>query len=279
MNEININEIIKIEQMPKVFSQLENIGKIIKEKTKDLDKLKCTDENKQIVKNRRTEVNKTIELLENRRIQIKNKLLEPYKIFEEKYKEECLSKLQNTSNLLTDKINEIENDQKTKKEKEVREFANEHIISRHLESIIDANNIKLNVTLSISMKKLKDEVLEFIDRVDTDIKMIELEEFKDEILVEYKNNLNFAESKMTVVNRHKALEEMKMKEAIRVEAVEEDKQVVEMVVEELHAPVEIATQDEEPEEQLMVVAFQVTATVEQIKELKQWLKERNIQYA
>ena len=34
MNNININEIVKIEQMPKVFSQLEKIGKFIDENTK-----------------------------------------------------------------------------------------------------------------------------------------------------------------------------------------------------------------------------------------------------
>ena len=32
---IDVNEIVKIEQMPKVFSQLEKIGEIIKKKTSE----------------------------------------------------------------------------------------------------------------------------------------------------------------------------------------------------------------------------------------------------
>ena len=61
---IDVNEIVKIEQMPKVFSQLEKIGEIIKKKTSDLDKLECTEANKQEVKKRRTEINNTLALLE-----------------------------------------------------------------------------------------------------------------------------------------------------------------------------------------------------------------------
>lgn len=271
-------ELIVLEQLPIIKTHLEKLSVEIKDKVNKAVNLICDEDTVKDVKSVRASLNKEFKELEEQRKTVKSAIMAKYDEFESIYKENVSDIYKKADNDLKKKIDDVEIEIKNEKEKEVREFANEHIISRHLESIIDANNIKLNVTLSISMKKLKDEVLEFIDRVDTDIKMIELEEFKDEILVEYKNNLNFAESKMTVVNRHKALEEMKMKEAVRVEAVEEDKQVVEMVVEELHAPVEIATQDEEPEEQLMVVAFQVTATKEQIKELKQYLIENGIQY-
>ena len=271
-------ELIVLEQLPIIKTHLEKLSVEIKDKVNKAVNLICDEDTVKDVKSVRASLNKEFKELEEQRKTVKSAIMAKYDEFELIYKENVSDIYKTADNDLKKKIDDVEIEIKNEKEKEVREFANEHIISRHLESIIDANNIKLNVTLSISMKKLKDEVLEFIDRVDTDIKMIELEEFKDEILVEYKNNLNFAESKMTVVNRHKALEEMKMKEAVRVEAVEEDKQVVEMAVEELHAPVEIATQDEEPEEQLMVVAFQVTATKEQIKELKQYLIEKGIQY-
>lgn len=47
---LNINEIIKVEQLPKVFEQLELIGAYVDEQVKDVDQLKCTEENKQEVK-------------------------------------------------------------------------------------------------------------------------------------------------------------------------------------------------------------------------------------
>lgn len=37
---LNINEIIKVEQLPKVFEQLELIGAYVDEQVKDVDQLK-----------------------------------------------------------------------------------------------------------------------------------------------------------------------------------------------------------------------------------------------
>ena len=78
--ELNLNEIVKIEQMPKVFEQLELIGSYVDEQLKDLDKLECTDKNKQEVKDKRTVINNTLNMLETKRKEIKNKLNEPYDI-------------------------------------------------------------------------------------------------------------------------------------------------------------------------------------------------------
>ena len=280
MNEININEIVKIEQMPKVFSQLEKIGELIEEKTKDLNDLECTEQNKQIIKNRRTEINKTLEILEERRIEIKNKLLEPYDIFEEKYNKECKIKLQKASNLLKTKIEGIEEEQKLEKEEEIREFFEEHCKDKNVN--VQFERMGLNITLSASMKSLKEQTLAFIEKIASDLKLIELEEYKEEILLEYNKTLDFANSKLIVIERKKQIEEMqKRQEELARKKAEEEKvieAVEEVIEEEITAP-ELVEDEVEEEQQMMVVAFQVTATVEQIKELKQWLKERNIQYA
>lgn len=281
MNEININEIVKIEQMPKVFSQLEKIGELIEEKTKDLNDLECTEQNKQIIKNRRTEINKTLEILEERRKEIKNKLLEPYDIFEEKYNKECKIKLQKASDLLKTKIEGIEEEQKLEKEEEIREFFEEHCKARNLDGWFCYEMITLNVTLSASMKSLKEKIIAILDEVAKAIQLIKMEEFADEIMLEYKNSLDFGNSKMKVVERHKQLELMKQREEeLARKKAEEEKviEVVEEVIEEEITAPELVEEEVE-EQQMMVVAFQVTATVEQIRELKQWLKERNIQYS
>ena len=72
---IDINEIMKIEQMPVVFEQLEKIGALIDERTKDLDKLECTEENKQEVKKRRTEISIISENKNKAQFQDSQKLL------------------------------------------------------------------------------------------------------------------------------------------------------------------------------------------------------------
>ena len=64
-NKIDVNEIVRIETMPKVFSQLEQIGAFIDEQIKDIDILECTEENKQEVKQRRTEINNILKELDD----------------------------------------------------------------------------------------------------------------------------------------------------------------------------------------------------------------------
>lgn len=271
-NNIDLNEIVKIEQMPIVFEQLEKIGTLIEKSTKDLDELECTEENKQEVKNRRTEINKTLEVLEDKRKEIQNKLLEPYNVFVDKYNKECKIKLQNASNLLKEKIDTIETQQKLEKENELREFAEQHIISNNIQDIVKFEDIGLNITLSASVKSLKEQILDFINKIIEDIKLIELEEYKDEIMIEYKQTLNYADSKVKVFLRHKQLEEMKKQQEEKLEQEKQEEKVVEKV-EEVVAPKEIIEDDE-----IITVSFTITDTKEKILKLRDYLKENGINY-
>ena len=67
----NINDIIKIEQLPKLFYQLEAIGQEIDKKLDGIDKLECTEQNKVEVKNKRTEINNLNKIMEDKRKDIK----------------------------------------------------------------------------------------------------------------------------------------------------------------------------------------------------------------
>ena len=273
-NELNLNEIVKIEQMPKVFSQLEKIGELIDEKTSDLNELECTDDNKQEVKNRRTEINKTLEALEDRRKEIKNKLLEPYDVFEEKYNKECKEKLQNASNLLKNKVDEIEKKQKQEKQDELREFANQHIEANNLQNIITFEDINLNITLSASIKSLKEESKRFIEDVSKDVNLINLEEYKEEILLQYmKNGFDFASAKLDVIETHKKIEEMQQQQELQEEQTKQEEKIVEKVEEVITPPKEIINDDE-----VITVTFTITDTKEKIIKLRDFLKENDIKY-
>lgn len=269
-NELNVNEIVKIEQMPIVFSQLEKIGAFITEKTKDLDKLECTEENKVEVKNRRTEINNTLKILEDKRKEIKNKLLEPYEVFNEKYEQECKGQLENASNLLKDKIDVIENEQKQQKEEELREFVNQHCEANHIH--IDFEDLGLNITLSASMKSLKEQALTYINKVVGDLKLIDMEEYKDEILLEYQKTHDFVSAKTNVIERHKQLEEIAKQQEIKEQLDEQDKKVEE-VIETITAPKEIIEEDE-----ILEVTFTIKTTKQKILKLKEWLNEQEIEY-
>lgn len=270
---IDINDIVKIEQMPIVFEQLEKIGTLIDEKTKDLDTLECTEENKQEVKKRRTEINNTLKVLEDKRKEIKTKLLEPYNVFEEKYENECKTKLQNASELLKGKIDYIENQQLAEKEKELREFAYQHIEANNLSQLIGFDNIGLNITLSASMKSLKEQILDFINKVVSDLKLIDMEEYKEEISIEYIQSLNFVDAKTKVIERHKQLEEMKKQQEEKLEQEKQEEEIIGKVEEIIEVPKEIIENDE-----VITVQFTITDTKEKILKLRDYLKENGINY-
>ncbi len=275
MNEININEIVKIEQMPKVFSQLEMIGKYIDEQVKDIDILDCNEENKNEVKRRRTEINNTLKLLDDKRKEIKNTLLEPYEIFNEKYEQECKGKLLSASEILKTKIDAIEEQQKKEKQEELELFAKEHIEFNNLENIIGFDDIPLNITLSASIKSLKEQILAFIEKVKNDMQLIENEdeEYVEEILIEYSNNgFDYTKAKLIVVERHKKIKELQEQHKEVQLQINEDAKIVEKV-EKIVVPKEIIENDE-----MLTVTFTITDTKENILKVREFMKEEGINY-
>ena len=270
----DINKIVRIETMPKVFSQLEEIGKFIDEQVKDIDLLPCTEENKQEVKKRRTEVNNTLKLLEDRRKEIKTKLLEPYDIFNEKYENECKGKLQSASEILKTKIDTIEEEQKKEKENELREFAEQHIEANNLQDIINFENIGLNITLSASISSLKEQIVTFIKKVSDDLECISSDENRDEILYEYQHNgFNYQQAILTIRKKQEEINKIKeQREAVQL-MIDEESNIVEKVENIITAPKEMIEDDE-----IIEVQFKVKGTKEQIKQIKNLIIELGIEY-
>ena len=90
---LNINEVIKVESLPKIFYQLEQIGKVVNESLKGIDKMECNEENKAEVKRRKQEITNFKNVMEERRKEIKNQIMSKYNEFNAKYEEEIKDKL------------------------------------------------------------------------------------------------------------------------------------------------------------------------------------------
>lgn len=274
MNDLKLDNLISIEQMPKIFSQLEEVGKWVDEGIAklNLQNLVCTEENKKEIKETRTNIRKISNTLETRRKEIKKQILEPYELFNQKYDELVKNKLDKIDNELGQAIEEIEINQRTEKIVQLRFFFENYVEEYHLKDIIKFEDVGLNITLSASVSSLKEQIKEFVEKVNNDINAINSCEDKEELLYEYKNN-GFDYSKATIIvnERKKALEQAKQQLDTKQECnVKEQENVkkVEILVEE---PVKI-------EEEKYTVAFEIVATREQILELKEWLKEKGIEY-
>lgn len=270
---LDINELIKVEAMPKIFYQLEAIGSEIDNKLSDLKDMECTEENKDIVKKRRTEINNLNKIMEEKRKQIKNEILKDYNVFEEKYEEEIKSKLVYASAMLKEKIDDIENGQKLEKENKLREFANQYIENYNLGGIVDYEKLNINVTLSASEKSLKTAIKSQLEEIANYVKLILQEEYSDEIMVEYKKSLDYVKAKMEVIERHHQIEQLKIKEQEQQDKqIQEEKNIE--TVEEIIAPVEV----EEKIEEIQEVSFTVWACREDIIKIRDFIRELGVKY-
>lgn len=273
-NKLDVNKIMKVTTLPKIFSQLEIVGEEIDKEIEKINKMQFNEEAKQEAKNIRADINKTLQIFEDRRKQIKNEILKDYVQFNEKYEIEVKDKLTNASELLGNKINEIETKQKEEKETKLREFFKQYQETYHLEDVVKFEDVGLNITLSASEKSLKDEIVVFCEKINKDIQVINNEENKEELMLEYMNNgFDYQDAKLTLYERKKRLEELKNKQQ-EVANVVEQEQKVEEVIDLTGAPQEVIN-----EEEMLEVTFTIVASKSQLKELKQWLEERNIEYA
>lgn len=276
--ELNINEIVKIEALPKIFYELEKVGEFLDKELAEIKKLDVSEESKQSIKKVRANINETLKQFEDKRKEIKNKCLEAYNLFEEKYNGEVKIKLTNASEELKDAISVIETKQIRQKEDEVFAFIDEHIHTNHLEKIIMIPEVicfaNLKINLSTSIKSLKEDAKAYIEKVANEVKVIELEDnYSDEILLEYqKNGYDYTKAKLSVVTKHKELEEL-AKQREQVKEVVQQEEIVEKVVEEIVAPKEIIE-----DEELLEVTFTVKGTKPQILQIKNLLIELGVEY-
>lgn len=267
------NKLIILEQLPIIKATLENISKEIKIKVENANSLVCNEETVKEVKKTRAELNKEFNELETQRKQVKQAIMSKYDEFEDIYKENVSNLYKQADSELKEKIDNVENELKLEKENELREFVKQHIEANGLQDIITFENLGLNITLSASVKSLKEQAKEYIENIANDIELIKLEEYSDEILLEYITIFDFTKAKLKVIERHKQLEELQKQKEIQQEIEKQEEKIVEKVEEVITPPKEIISEDE-----VIKVQFTIETTKQNIIELKNWLNERGIKY-
>lgn len=267
---IDLNSLVVIEQLPKIRETLGVISDEIDREIETALSLKCTEENKTIVKKYRANLNKIKNDLEDRRKQVKEQIMSPYLQFESVYNELVKDKLTNADKTLKERIDTIEITQREEKIKELLDFANEYIKFYGLESVVEAKQVIPNVTLTKSQKSLKDEIKGQLERIANDIKIIQLEEYGNDILACYINNgFGYTKAKLQVVEHE--IQKEKVGAMIFTRDSEEE-QWKPLVEEEITAPKEIV------EEELIECTFTVNATKEQLLRIKEFLQEIGVKY-
>lgn len=270
------NEIIVVKQLPEIEEHLQAIKEEVNAKVQTALSLVCTEDTVKAVKKVRTNLNKDFKDFEERRKNVKAAIMTPYEQFEMVYKD-CISNTYKKADVeLKKKIDGVENELKEKKRTEVKAYFDEYLQSKGID-FVTFETAYINVTLSASMKSLKEQAKAFIDRICDDLNLIDTQEHKDEILYEYKQSLNVSGAITAVTNRYKAIEEAKAREEerkareqARAEATAKVEAVTSPAVEPIAPPVE--------EEKTYTLKFTVRGTMPQLKALKEFLNNGGYDY-
>ena len=270
-------ELIVVKQLPQIEEHLKELSLDVDKKVENAKNLVCTEENVTTIKQIRASLNKEFKEVEQQRKIVKEQILAPYMQFEEIYKTYISDKYKSADNDLKVKIDSIENELKVKKEQEIKDYFEEYKTANNID-FITYEQTKINTTLSASMKSLKEQAKQFIDKIVDDLKLIETQEHKTEILVEYKQTLNVSQAITSVTNRFKAIEEEKKK-------IEQEKELQKFVVDTAKESDKYSEQIilnspsvEEKTEGILTLKFTVRGTRTKLRELKQFLENGGYDY-
>lgn len=213
------NNEIKLVQRPVISHALVAVGKSVTSRLADLniENTIATLETVKGLKELRAELNKELADFEGQRKFIKEGVLSPYNEFESVYKAEISDKYKSAIDTLKDKIVIVEDKIKEDKKENVKSYFVELCLSEDID-FVSFPQVGLDINLSTTKKAYKEKCNEFIMRISDDLRLIETQDHKAEILVEYKKTLNASKAIKEIQDRKEA--EKAEKERIRLNEVQ-----------------------------------------------------------
>ena len=285
------SSLIQVKQIPVIIENLKSVKSVIEKKVNSACEMVCTDENYKEIKKLRSELNKEFSEFESRRKAVKSEIT-PYEAFETVYKDCVTNPYKKADSALKGKINATEQELKRVKYEKSMSYFEEYKKSLGID-FVTYEQVNLNITMSVSLKNLKETIKTFLDKVMDDLKLIAIQEHKDEILYEYKQSLNVSGAITAVTNRYKTIEAEKARaeaekaerektEQVMKDTIAEYEPFVANVPEEVAPPVEEISEQPQQDEKVLSLSFKVYGTKSQLKDfaltVKQLISERGLRY-
>lgn len=271
----NLEVVANIDGVANIQSNMEQIKEQAIMIKNWYDSLVITEDMLKDIKSEKSQINKAKDTVATYRKDIVKEFKKPIEQFEllAKETESILKEAYDTCN---EAVKRYEDETKAKKTEEVKAYFDEYAESLKID-FVEYERLGINVTLTASMKSLKEAVKVCLDKIASEIDLINIqkEELIPDMLVEYKKTLNVANAIKNVTDRHKAIEEEKARqEALKALKAEEEKTIAKAkeVIEEVTAPVEVK------EVKTYRSTFTVYGTVEQLRALKEFLEKEGIKY-
>lgn len=281
---IESGKLVVLKQLPVIEEHMQLIKADVTKRVQEALSLACTEETYQYVKKERAALNREHTEMEQKRKQIKQKILEPYKAFEDVYKDCAGDIYDDADRKLKARITEVEDGLREQKTAELRTYFDEYRESLGLDAeLAGFERAGIRVTLSASLKSLRDEAKTWLDRISADLRLINSQNCADEIFVEYRKSLNASDAILKVNERHAAIEaenrrrkEMAEQAEARRKAAEEVRKLAEAARETeipaaVSAPETVHAPTAETAPATYRLSFTVYGTKEQLTELKHFL--------
>lgn len=272
---------VKIKSLGEIESNMKEVKGYVENLNNYYKNITFTEETIKEAKEEKAKINKFKSEVANYRKNIVAEYNKPIKIFEDTSKE-TEKILTETYNTINSQVANYEDIEKQRKEQEIKEYFEEYKVANNID-FVNYEQAKINVTLTASVKKLKEQAKTFIDEIIDDLKLIETQECKDEILVEYKQNLNVSRAIQEVANRHRLLEEERKRQEQKIVHIEmnENHEISQKSHEELenvfNKPLE--QPKEEKQEEFFTMSFKVkNETKARLKLIKQFLEDGGYDY-
>lgn len=239
-----------------------------------------TAETKEDAEKEKADINKFKKQVEDFRKQIVAKYNEPIKLFEDTAKQ-TEKLLKETYDLINVQVKAFDDEQLEKVKEKVESYFNEYAQSKNVDFVnFSQMNISITKGLLTStgnlIKKIQEQINEFVDRCSKDVELINTLEHKEEILIEYKKTLKSAESIALVMDRYKQLEEMKQEKESTKEQVINDEEMLKKI-DSLSAP-KVEKKTNENQEEILELKFKVRHTRAKLIALKEFLDNGGYDY-
>lgn len=292
-------ELVIVRQLPVIEDRMGEALEGIQERLNSMSNLVVTDENYKELKKVRADLNKEFNHLESLRKQVKSAVEAPYKKFESGAYKKMADAYRGAIAQLDGNIRDVEDGMKRQKQTELFKYYEEYRQSLGIDAELgDAKRSGIKVGLSDSMKSLKEQARKYLDKISSDMAMIDTLEDRDEVFVEYRMSLDVVKAVTTVNDRHRQAEEMRKRREAEEEARKqrEEKEATASAfiaerqkqgTDELEFSDEILvtpTVENAPEEAetaqdgILIASFTVYGTIYQLKALKEFLESNGYQY-
>ncbi|MGM9586269.1 MAG: DUF1351 domain-containing protein [Candidatus Limivicinus sp.] len=243
-----------------------------------IDNLPRTRESLPEARKARAELNKYYSSLETQRKLVKAAVMLPYDKAMERYKGLVQKPILEADEKCRSFIDGVENDVKMACEGELRGYFTELCQSKGI-YWLPFERVGIKVTLAMAdqkeLRKPKERIREFVQKVETDLTAITGMDGSAEILVEYEQTLDVASAIARVNSRKRAKAIMEENNAKYQAAQSTDSQTAQHIAANAPEAVQVLYASQEKKYR---VTFTITATMPMLRGLKAFLEGHNYQY-